>query len=113
VGNRQRLGARRLRSSAVGRIELHVFPDRRGNGPRAEDLCKLGGVLDGTMLGTKSENGSGLLESDAREFEKLRWVCEIDSHFVKHGSLPKRNAPTRDGKGQALLALLVRVPAFS
>src|SRR5882724_10560427 len=51
------------------------------------------------MLGTKPENGSGLLGSHAREFEKLGGVREIDSHFVRHGSLLERNAPTL-GRGR-------------
>src|SRR4029450_8978556 len=97
----ERLGARRFGSGVVGRIELHVLPDPRGNRPRPEDRGKLSRVLDGTMLGTKSENGSGLLGSDAGQLEKLGGVREIDSHFLRHGSLLERNAPTRDVKGQA------------
>jgi hypothetical protein len=62
------------------------------------------------MLGTKSENGSGLLGSDTREFEKLGGVREIDSHFLQHDSLLERNVPTRDAKGQGGMVLLVRVP---
>ena len=56
-----------------------------GHGPRI--LASWGGVLDGTMLGTKSENCLRLLGSDAGKFEKLGGVREIDSHFVPHGSL--------------------------
>jgi hypothetical protein len=63
------------------------------------------------MLGTKPENGSGLFGSHAREFEKLGGVREIDSHFFRHGLL-ERNAPTRDAKGQAYMALLVPIVAF-
>ena len=48
---------------------------------------QLGGVLDGAMLGTKSENCLRLLGSDAGKIEKLGGVREIDSHFVPHGSL--------------------------
>jgi hypothetical protein len=89
-----------------------VLPDRLGNRPRAEDLAKLVGALDGTVLRTKPENGPGLLGSDARQFEKLSGIREIDSRFVQHGSLLERNAPTGGVKGQACMALLVRVSAF-
>src|SRR6266446_697986 len=69
-------------SGALRGIELHLLPDRRGDGPLMQDGGELAGVLDGPVLGAKLDNRPGLFGTDARELQEFSRIREIDPHLV-------------------------------